>query len=153
MAELLENTLQLKQPCNVRKVSVWENGMLLVQHGARQLIVVVSIFLWKCEWYFVWIRWARSSCNWTYHHTWFYNGLMDETRLQWRARKLLKRWEQSYSSKVYAARQEKILGDTLQLWQQSKRYTWSYFEGLEKSFQRRHYRKWTFVCVWCSVRG
>ena len=47
MAELLENTPELKQPYNVQNVSVWENGILLVQHGARQLIIVVSIFLWN----------------------------------------------------------------------------------------------------------
>ena len=52
MAELLENTLNLNNHLMLREVTVWENGMLLVQHGARQLILVVSTFLWKCEWYF-----------------------------------------------------------------------------------------------------
>ena len=152
MAELLENTLNLNNHLMLREVTVWENGMLLVQHGARQLICSqhVPLKMWMvflCELDeldpfaiepiaipdFKMVQWMKLVCD-------------DAEENSWKGGK-------EYFSEVYVARQKQIFGDTSRLWQRSKHYSWSYFEGLEKSFQSRHYRKRTFIWVWCSVRG
>ena len=81
---------------------------------------------------FVWIRWAWCFCNCTNHHGWFIMVSWLKLLCNGAQESSCKGGSKGYSSEVYVAWQEKILSATLRLWQQSKCYSLSYFEGLEK---------------------